>query len=286
MRLIAILISLWANRFPDWLDSWRRSDVFFRYADWLRQRVLGGGYWQSSLGLVAFVLPPVLLVALLQWMGGGWLLGLLIAVAALVFAHGPGRSDQDMDEFLAAWEQEDLARARRSSLALSGGLEGPANTDELPQEALHGMFWQSYRRVLGPVFWFVLLGAWGAVLFRFVYLAKEYADVRHEAGEPFERTVSSVLYVLDWIPTRLAALGFGLAGSFVHAMQGWQEAAPDRNPRRLVLRAAEGALNMPLTSLSPDAVSAVAGEARSLITRMTLIWLAVIALSTIFGWLG
>jgi len=286
MRLIAILISLWASRFPDWLDSWRRSDVFFRYADWLRQRVLGGGYWQGPVGLLAFMLPPVLVVALLQWLVGGWLLGLVIAVVALLFAHGPGRNDHDMDEFLTAWEQEDLTRAQRSSLALSGALEGPATAEELPQEALQGLFWQAYRRVLGPMFWFVLLGAWGAILFRFAYLAKEYADVRHEADEPFERAVSSFLYVLDWIPTRLTALGLGLAGSFVHAMQGWRDVAPDRNPRRLVIRAAEGALNMPLTSLTPDAVTAIASEARSLITRTTLVWLAVIALATIFGWLG
>src|SRR5690606_30591874 len=139
MRLIAILLSLWANRHPEWLDKWRRSEPLFQYADWLRQRVLGAGRWQSALGLAAVVIPPLLVVVLLQWWLGGWLLGLAIAVAALLFAHGPGRVDDDLEEFLSAWEQEDMPRAQRAVQALSGTADSPAAGAQLPQEAIHGL---------------------------------------------------------------------------------------------------------------------------------------------------
>src|SRR5690606_14735951 len=112
------------------------------------------------------------------------------------------------------------------------------------------------------------------------------ASSRHEEGEPFERAVRALLFVLDWVPARLAALAFGLAGSFVHAMQGWRANADDDDHRQLVLSAADGALNMPLNNTTAESVTAVVGEARSLVTRTVLCWLAVVALSTIFGWLG
>lgn len=288
MRLIAILISLWANRYPERLDRWRRSELLFGYADWLRNRALGVQRWHGALGLFAFLLPPVLLVALLQWWFGGWLLGLVLPVAVLLFAHGPARVDDDMEEFLSAWEQEDEARARRAALELGGEQESPANIDQLPAQALGGLFWQSYLRFLGPIFWFVLLGPWGAMLFRLAYIAKEYAESRHERDERFEQAANMLVYVLDWIPTRLAAAAYGLGGSFVHAMQGWQRASEDAfsGNRGLLVRAAAGALNMPLRESDPEKLRTTAREARSLVTRAVLCWLAVIALATITGWLS
>jgi membrane protein required for beta-lactamase induction len=287
MRLIAILISLWANRYPEWLDRWRRSDLLFAYADWLRLRVLGSRGWQGAAGVFAFILPPVLLVILLQWWFG-WLLGLVLGVAALLFAHGPARVDDDLAEFLGGWEQEDLERARRAVHGLSGHAEVPLEPSALPEEAVRGLFWQSYERLLGPIFWFVLLGPWGAVLFRLAAIAKEYNDNRQEPEEGFGSAVGALLYVLNWIPVRLAALAFGLAGSFVHAMEGWRDAAGARSGdnRYLLESSALGALNTPLTIIAADEVRAAAREARSLITRGVLCWLAVIALITITGQLA
>ncbi len=291
MPLIAILISLWANRYPQWVDGWRRPESWYGYADWLRLRVLGLPRWQGLPGLLAFLLPPLLLVALLQW----WLrdlplglLELLLAVPALLFAHGPARVDHELREFVAAWEQEDMARVHLATQALTGDNETPAQVDRLPEQALAGLFWQGYQRLLGPIFWFVLLGPFGAVLFRLVYIAKGYADSRDESSQGFGRAVCGLLYGLDWVPVRLAAIAFGLAGSFVHAMQGWKAASVDAfaGNRGLLVRSGVGALNMPLTDVAPQTVKTTARQARSLVTRSVLCWLAVIALATIIGWLG
>ncbi|RFA31268.1 hypothetical protein CAI21_01105 [Alkalilimnicola ehrlichii] len=262
--------------------------MVFGYADWLRLKVLGPNRWQGAFGVFAFLLPPVLLVALVQWWLGGWFLGLVLGVAALVFAHGPSRVDDDLDEFLASWEQEDVARARRAASELSGEEESPAAMDALPEEAVRGLFWQSYERLLGPIFWFVLLGAWGVVLFRLAYVAKEYAESRDESSESFGEAANLLVYVLDWIPTRLAALAYGLAGSFVHSMEEWKQAAEGRFAGNRVgfVGAAMGALNLSLREQAPEAVRSTAREARSLVTRAVLCWLAVIALLTIAGWLG
>lgn len=55
-----------------------------------------------------------------------------------------------------------------------------------------------------PVFWFLLLGAWGVLFYR---LVEQFA--KQEQGESLR-----VLYVLNWIPERMMALLFLLVGQF------------------------------------------------------------------------
>ncbi len=288
MRLIAILLSLWLNRYTDRVDAWRNPEPFFRYAARVYARVRPYRPGNGVLPLLVLLGPPLLLAAFLQWLFSGWLLGLvnlLFGVWALLFAHGPGSVDGQLRVFAQAW-REGRGDDAQAALAQLLGADA-AVADGAPvslAQVIEGFFWQSFRRGFAPLFWFVLLGPVGAILVRLVELARQFA-LQQEGAESVEQSTAALSFALDWLPARATALAMGLAGSFVHALEGWKDSRqdPDEGARGLVVKAATGALNEPTYVAEPDAVDELLVDARGLISRTLLVWLAVIALLSLAG---
>jgi adenosylcobinamide-phosphate synthase len=168
--------------------------------------------------------------------------------------------------------------------------------------------------VFGVFFWFVLLpGPMGAVLYR---LAEHSARVWSRAPAPptppdrFGEFARRAFAWIDWIPSRLTALGYAIVGDFEGAIYCWRQVArqpstdglPSPDARTLVLAAASGALGlrlMPeaeaarhfdeagnegagLAEPRPPAVRAVVG----LVWRALLLWLGLLLLLTLAHWLS
>ena len=77
------------------------------------------------------------------------------------------------------------------------------DTAELSSIDIYDEAVKANRMVFGVFFWFAILGAFGAVLYR--------VTERMSKNE----FVQSVLDVLDWIPVRLLAVTFGLVSYFI-----------------------------------------------------------------------
>lgn len=285
MRLIAILLSLWANRYPEQVDRWRRPDGFFRYAAWIDARCAGARLDDGLSCFLAVLLPPVLLMAALQWLAADALLGLgelILGLWALLFAHGPGQVDRRLEEFVDGWRQGRPERAREALAELAAG-PLPEDDAALPRAAVEALFWRSYRQLYGGLFWLLLLGPVGPVLLRSAELTREYAARREEPA--MAHFAGAFLHALDWLPARATALAFGLAGSFVHAIEAWRAAReePDVQPRHIVVHAGLGALSP--EEPESEAVEELVEDARALVSRALLVWLSATAVLTIAGWL-
>jgi AmpE protein len=232
-----------------------------------------------------------LVVALLQWLIGGWLLGLgelVLGTVVLLYAHGPGRIDDRLEAFILAWRQGRLADARQATVVLAGEDGLPSHDRELPLAALDGVLWQTHQRLFGPVLWFLILGPVGPLLFRLVQQVQEFLARQEETtGQGMDQAVGALSYALDWLPVRAAALSFALAGSFVTTLDGWGLARdePEAGNRGLLRKAGLGAIDLQDACMEPDVVEDVLRDVRSMITRSFMIWLAVVALLTIAGWL-
>lgn len=288
MRLIAILLALWANRYPHQADRWRRPEPVQRYVDWLSARLSRRADGDGALRLAVVLAPPILLFGLLQVWLDGWLFGIgeiVLGGWALVFAHGPGRVDDQLERFLDAWREGRLHTARTVAADLAGGDLASVSDWQLPATALQGLFWQSYRRLLAGIFWLLILGPVGPVALHLVVLTRDAA--RRADDESLASSSAALLHALDWLPARAAALSFGLAGSFVHAVDRWRasQEEPDAGARELVVEAGVGALYLDRPPADPDAAEDVLREARDLVGRCVMIWIAVAALLTIAGWL-
>jgi len=290
MRLIAVLLSLWLNRFPDRLDGFRNVAYVRGYLQWMRRQLSRVRIWDGLGGLVLVLAPIGIVVLLVQLAAGDWLLGLgelVLGTLALLFAFGPSRVDDHLERFVTAWRAGDLEQAREQAAWLAERKGDDMPDHALPGLALEGVFVRAHERLFGPVFWLAVLGPVGPVLFRLGHLCREFAAQHANAGPGFSGAVETFNWLTAWLPARGAALSFALVGRFVESFHGWNAARGffSESQRAVLIGAGMGALGLPVSREDVDILEDTLREARSLIIRSAMIWIALIALLTLTGWL-
>jgi len=155
---------------------------------------------------------------------------------------------------------------------------------------------QAVNRIFGVVFWFIVLGPAGAWMFRVSDLMRRRAAfeaVRRgvpAADGTFGGALAFIHGLLAWIPARLAAGTYALAGSFEDAVGNWRVAVDrvgegilDRS-EDLLARVGKGSLQSSLAAVAPDEFeSAAASGAWRIVSRSVWIWLAVVAVLVLAG---
>ena len=286
IHLLAVLVVFaLAQGLPDL----SRVRDFSRLRVWLGVLDRLGGGTRSAVG----VLVPVLLCALIQCALDGWLFGLLsfaFAVSVLWYSWGPRDLSEDVDGVIKAPDSE--RRVAAAQLLRPDGDEAP-----LPFEApavVDATFQSALRRWFGVLFWFLLLGPCGALLYRLTQLlawSPGLAEVQHESGRSLARRFA---LVLDWAPAHLMALALAVASDFdavFHTWKTWHD------------RMGKGYFSLDLGFLSAIARASVdadviAGDgyaedvndplieladARHLLVRVLIVWLAVTGLLVLGG---
>lgn len=250
-----------------------------RYADWIGVRFNAGTRLHGRLAWAAAVLPPAFGAVIVgDWLGATahWL-GFVWSVAVLYFCLG-FRSAVEMAQSLAeALRREDDHRARER--LRDWGLSSDAGAPALAGVAMGEVFRRALVQLFGAIFWFALLGVFGAV----VYALTRLVATRWRGDSDFHLAVEHAAAVLDWLPIRVLAVSFALVGDFEHAVAGWRTAAerasaPDD---QALLAAAFGALGLPPGEDTP-AVEYLVG-AIGLVTRALLLWLAILGLFWLAG---
>lgn len=294
--LIAVVIALaLGHAAPAFARSVRDYGWFPRWVSWLDDKLPGAGFWRGRYGIAVALLPPVLVVLLFQLALGEPLLGfagLVFAIAVLFYAWGPRDLDVDVDAVLSA---EDPVARRAAAQAL-----GAASTDA---PALVGaVFRGAQRRWFGVLFWFLLLGPLGALLYRLSALAAEgeasgLLPVETAAGARWLHAL------LDWPVAQLMTLAMALVGNFDTVIGAWKDhggAGFDLDAGFLVaagrasVRAevAEDMRDYVEEGVTGTGLAVEMGEmpelrdAMGLAWRILLSWLAVLALFVLAGWVA
>ncbi len=293
--LVAVVAALVLGHVaPAPVASLRRFHWWARWLDWIGTHAGEGGFWQGRSGLWLALLPPVLLVLLLQVLLHDrlWgLLGLLFGVVVLVCAWGPRDLDIDVETALDTSDPE----TRGARLAQLAPEPGVAMTED---SLLPGSLMRSaLRRWFAPLFWFLLLGPVGAALYRLA----ERAALVEAARLPEENAAGArvLLQWLEWPVAQLMALALALAGNFDLVFRAWRAAGGDRWQVQSGFLEAAGraAVRGELAEEAEDYLREgepvpFAGDlvelrdAMSLVWRMLLVWLAVLALLVIAGWVS
>ncbi|TNF35264.1 MAG: hypothetical protein EP312_04180 [Gammaproteobacteria bacterium] len=235
------------------------------------------------------VLVPALLAGIVIELMAGWLWGaisLLASIAVLLYSMGRGDLEEQVDHYLEAWQQADWQAAWHHAQALGSPeiLDEASDPVQLHQYTTRAMAYQGFGRFFAVVFWFMILGPAGALCYR---LASLQAKAMTADDDPLDQ---QMLYLLEWLPARLLALTFALAGNFNTAMNaielGWLDMT--HSMADFLGTASAGALQWSPMVMPAEADSAALEaftaqgqhDVRALLTllaRCGMIWLAIIA---------
>jgi adenosylcobinamide-phosphate synthase len=246
---------------------------------------------------------------------------LAVNVAVLYLTLGFRQFSHPITEIQLALDAGDLDGARRT-LTMWRRNEDPSfdasdmPIDELVRVTMERGLLLSHRHVFGVFFWFVVLpGPTGPVLYRAAdYVARRW-NRPATGGAPADRFgdfAQRAFAWIDWVPTRLTALGFAIVGDFEGAIYCWRQASkhgamtaaglPSPDSRTLLLAAASGALGArAMTSAESARVFDEPGhegaglaepEPRRLLSgiglvwRALILWLILLLLLSLAGWAG
>ncbi len=289
MSLISILISLAIESYWDKVDSLRQYDWFDNYCNWMSGKLAGQPFMETPFGVLAVVMPIVLAVWLVDYMLGGvlWLFGFVIGIVVLVYCIGPRSLARDVQTYLEAVEAGDHAAARQYA---AGILDRPVDEKEkeLAQAVKEAILVQANDRLIGVLFWFALLGPVGAVLYRVSTLLKE--QTAFEAGG-FASAAQDLFWVMNWLPTRFCIIGYALAGNFIDTISYWRSISDfwTRESTDLLIASGVGALRQDMRAdieqHTDEYFALGVSHALALVKRTVVVFVTLLALMTLTGWL-
>jgi adenosylcobinamide-phosphate synthase len=199
-----------------------------------------------------------------------WTAALVLDVAVLYFAFGFRQFSHPLTRIQAALESGDVAAARQLVVELRRRTDPAfratdASPGEIARQAIDIGLLEAHRHVFAVLFWFVVLpGPVGAVMYRLAEFVNRRWNPRPAVGsaalpaDRFGQFAAAAFRVIDWIPSRLTALGFAIVGDFEGAVYCWRRisAAPHAQPagsRLLILGAAGVALGFRVLTESESA---------------------------------
>ncbi len=247
-------------------------------------------------GRIPQVLAGIIPGFLLGFAAGaiGWGLALIspffafaYGILVLLLCLGPRDLITQVSTYLKARAAGDEALAAQAVRSLLGGSsqEDPA---KLGRQVAEAALEHAADRLFAVIFWFALLGPLGAVLFRVADIMATRARVDCPGGA-YARAVQALKSVLAWVPVHLLALTYALAGNFDETLQAIRNSYHDvkvhfLDPDFGVLAHAGRAT---LSAIKEDGNEEVAilHAAVDIIWRSVVIWLAVIGVVTLLGWL-
>ncbi|MEW8205650.1 MAG: regulatory signaling modulator protein AmpE, partial [Candidatus Thiodiazotropha taylori] len=141
------------------------------------------------------------------------------------------------------------------------------------------------------LFWFILLGPLGAILYRLATWMPQSDQAAQDID--FKLNTRQLVIILDWLPARVTAFCYAIAGSFEDALYGWrsyqesrQSEFSDSNTGTLICT---GGGAMRLTTLLDEAYAGahlytyLPKAAMALIWRSLIVFLVIVAFLTFTG---
>jgi len=221
----------------------------------------------------------------------------VFAVIVLLVSLGPRDLKQEVDDYCAAVDADNSEDVRRIGREIIED-ELPEDDDEKIRCVERAIFVQANNRIFGVVLWFLLLGPTGAWWFRILDLMRRRIayqsqdDNFQEGAEVIVWAVRMLHGIFAWLPARLLAAGYALAGSFEETVSGWRAYYSHCAPRFFdvnndVLSCAGcGALGSGREADEDAPASARIRAAWNLVFRtLWLIWCPVFAILTLYNWL-
>ena len=300
MIFFSLLAALALENYHPLQRPLRHFEHFARFAALLRDKLDGGESLHGAIAWGVGVLPITLLVWLAgEWLSGqNYLLGWAWGVGILYFSMGLKYYSRIAEDIAGKLRSGRLDEARTAWQAWRGEDAAGLGVRELASVTIEQLFAHSHRQTFGVLFWFILLGPAGAVLFR---LSSILSLRWREASAPFSAAVAKIFHLLNWLPLRLTALTYAVAGNFEDALYCWRtqtQAWPDTE-EGVAMVAGAGAMGVRLgqplkmgdqwqergeIGLGDEPDADQVDSANSMMWRGLVAWLVLALLFMVAGW--
>jgi adenosylcobinamide-phosphate synthase len=297
--LLAALLLAYYRPLPSGFGVGKWHGVFAR----MLERNLNDGH--AFHGVIAWILVaflPALAVGtiyyLLRHMAPSLAAPLGMLVLYLLFDL---RSFGASAEAIVAALRDNNIQLARTCLAEWGGQTSESyGAPEISRVAIETTLARAHYGLFAPIFWFILLGPAGAVLY---CLSRSVDQVWGGHDIAFNRVARRIFYWLDWLPARFSAVSFAVVGDFEDALYCWrtQAAAWHDEAMGIMLASGAGALGVrlgeplpvggvleyrPELGLGDNADADYLMSTIGLIWRVLVLMQALLLLLTFSNWLG
>ncbi|NND68451.1 MAG: hypothetical protein HKN19_12760 [Halioglobus sp.] len=273
--LALLLMWVWPRPVPLHSDAW-----FTRWREGVEDFASS-----PAVVLALTVLLPAIAANIVLNVAEDLLFGLpWIGLAALLTVYSFGRTDVAgaMARYRGALQAADFDAIADT---LRPTEEGAERVEMTPREvhglARRGYFYAAYEGWFAVVFWLLLLGPAAALLYRLLQLSRE-----GDTGA----VAQGWLFYADWLPARVLAASFTVAGDFVRSRDELLDVVTDveREADEVLTHvgvAALGAAPEPAESAGACGAQAAreCAETEALLTRTATAWVAVVAVLVVFG---
>ena len=224
MTIISILIAFTLCHFIRELRRLRRFEwlnEFIKRCGGLLGKLPG---WNGPLGfLVILGLPLVLAYFLnsLLYSLLGHIGEFLFAILMLIYTFGPRDLDVDVRKVIQTDDEADQKKALEA--LLSGPI--PEDKEDCQTAAIDMIFSKALKRWFGVIFWFAVLGIYGALLYRLATWMRY-----HKVGLQDEQKdlVARLGKVMEWPVAQLMTLSLAIATDFDSVYRAWKSYHDER----------------------------------------------------------
>lgn len=291
---------------PDWLKQF-----YTPYSRLLERNFNGGKQLQGVIAWLLAALLPAIVVgityfALLHINSlAGILFGIVILYLTLRFSLFGKRAE----DIAAALRDHNIDHARALLREWDSAETNHYSASQVACVSIETTLARAHHGLFAPIFWFVLLGPAGALLYRLAHLLKSewaiHADTQlnNPTNNQFADFAHKAFDWLDWLPTRVTAGCFAIVGDFEDAAYCWRTQAtswPDR-ALGIILASGAGALGVklgdplpyrgvlhfrPELGLGDEADADYLQSAVGLVWRVLILMVSLVLLLTFAHWLG
>lgn len=248
----------------------------------------------GALSMLVLVVPFVFIV---YWLCSIADVGIFFGMFIFYLTLGGKSLIDHANRVYKALMDNDIDTARQSVGHMVSRDTSTMNEEQVSLACVESVLENGNDAVFGTIFWFVLLGAPGAVCFRLVNTLDAMWGYRTEKYEQFGWAAARFDDLLNLVPARLCALTYAILGNTKLALQSWKTQAsewesPNAGP---VMAAGAGALNIqlggegmyhgarkvrPVLGAGPAPQATDIKRAMKLVQFGTLTWILVIAAIT------
>ncbi len=169
---------------------------------------------RGVLALVVLLLPVVLVF-------GGFILVLssasvsfMVEIVILYFAIGRTSLSQHALAIMRPLLQNNLHQARQAVALIVSRDTAQMDQQQITTAALESVFENSNDAIFGAIFWFLVAGAPGVLMYRLANTLDAMWGYKNTRYQQFGWAAARFDDVLNWLPSRLTVFGFAISSHF------------------------------------------------------------------------